>query len=137
MSATTGEGSDRFLSLVRQALAYEDGDRLVIGEGIPFSWLNTSPRVLKVTGYATSFGELSYALTYRPRSRSMLLTLEGTARPRNGFEFHVTAPGALKSVTIDGAPQPVDPNRSRSGQNTVRLGRDVRKVEVTLARAER
>ncbi len=72
-----------FHLLLRDCLAREDGDRLVLLAGIPPAWF-THPEGFGVAGLPTYFGDLAFE--YEPgRGGGGTLTLGGKAAPPGGF----------------------------------------------------
>ncbi len=88
-----------FIRAVLDLFAYErDGDHaLVLGEGIPPSWLEG--RGVAVRDLRTPYGLLSYALR-RERGRTILRIDERSAMPPGGFVFDSPRGGA--AVTVNG-----------------------------------
>ncbi|MEK7677357.1 MAG: hypothetical protein AAB676_16135 [Verrucomicrobiota bacterium] len=68
--------------LLRDSLAFEDNDRLVLLPGIPPDWFTGKERIA-VDRLPTHFGFLSFA--YTPVKRGAKLILSGKARPPGGF----------------------------------------------------
>jgi len=68
--------------LLRDALLFEDGDRLVLLGGVPAEWL-TGRQPIKVERMPTHFGPCSFA--YTRVEGGAVLTLSGEAAPADGF----------------------------------------------------
>lgn len=75
-----------FHLLLRDCLAFEDGDRLVLLAGIPESWF-THPDGLSVTNLPTHFGPLSFTLAQQPADA--VLTFTGSCAPPGGFRLRL------------------------------------------------
>lgn len=112
--------------LVRDALLFEDGDRLVLLAGVPPEWLTGAEAVAAQT-MATHFGPCTFR--YEASGKEAALTLSGQAAPPGGFVLrlpkalgarvrikgkHVDSndgrdyllPAAAERVRIDLAPEP-------------------------------
>ena len=85
--------------LLRDALLFEDGDRLVLLGGVPQEWL-AGKEPIKVEGMPTYFGPCSFE--YAPAADGgATLTLTGKAAPAEGFVLRL--PAALRpTVKEDG-----------------------------------
>jgi hypothetical protein len=82
--------SEMFL-LLRDCLAYEDGDRLVLGLGVPSIWMD---KPFGVQALPTHFGALSYH--YDPTQRTLRVQVERP--PRGGVELAFPEPVTLSST---------------------------------------
>jgi len=90
--------------LLRDSLAFEDGDKLVLLAGVPEMWF-TSPQPMKVESLPTHFGTCSFR--YELAGNTATLTISGTATPPGGFLLRL--PHALKaSCKADGQPLAAD-----------------------------
>ena len=90
--------------LLRDSLAFEDGDKLVLLAGVPETWF-TSPHAMKVESLPTHFGTCSFR--YELAGNTARLTISGTAIPPGGFLLRL--PHALKaSFKADGQPLAAD-----------------------------
>jgi len=88
--------------LLRDALLFEDGDRLVLLGGVPAEWLTEAPWI-KVAGMPTYFGPCSYE--YTRVEGGAVLKLTGEAAPADGFLLRL--PASLKaSVKVSGKAVP-------------------------------
>lgn len=76
--------------LLRDSLALEDGDRLLLLAGVPDAWL-THQDGLTVERLPTHFGDLSF--TYRVAGDRGTLQLTGTAQPPGGFVLRLPKSG--------------------------------------------
>ena len=77
-----GWASAEFELLLRDALAFEDDDQLVLFAGVPEEWF-AKPMSLK--NLPTHFGTLS--VEWKPNETGGTLVLGGDAKPPNGFIF--------------------------------------------------
>jgi hypothetical protein len=68
--------------LLRDALLFEDGDRLVLLGGVPAEWL-TGRQPIKVERMPTHFGPCSFA--YTRVEGGAVLAMSGEAAPADGF----------------------------------------------------
>jgi len=66
--------------LLRDCLAREEGDKLIIGSGIPKDWMD---KPFSVVNLPTHFGKLSFK--YEPIGKTVSLQIE--CQPRDGVEF--------------------------------------------------
>jgi hypothetical protein len=83
--------------LIRDCLAYEDGDRLVLFAGVPPDWFR-DPQGMEIRGLPTPFGNLG--VSWETTGNGGTLRLEG-ATPSKGFVLSL--PEALKPrVSIGG-----------------------------------
>jgi len=78
--------------LLRDALLFEDGDRLVLLGGLPQEWL-TGKEPIAVAGLPTYFGPCSFA--WKPTDGGATLVLTGKAAPAQGFVLRL--PKSLKA----------------------------------------
>ena len=89
--------------LLRDSLAYEDGDKLVLLAGVPWGWMFGNHTVA-VTDLPTYFGPLSFA--YAPaakKSDGVVLTFTGQAAPPGGFVLKMPKFASV-IITADGKP---------------------------------
>ena len=84
--------------LMRDALLFEDGDRLVLLGGAPAEWL-TGKRPISIAGMPTYFGPCSFA--YTRVEGGAVLTLTGEAAPADGFVLRL--PASLKATVKVGS----------------------------------
>jgi hypothetical protein len=89
-----------FQLLLRDALAFEDGDKLVLFGGVPEAWLNRS---MTIKNLPTHFGALS--VEYRSDEKGVTLRFTGSANPPGGFAIRrltgdVAAPGSSKTLVL-------------------------------------
>ena len=88
--------------LMRDALLFEDGDRLVLLGGAAAEWL-AGRRPIRVEGMPTYFGPCSFA--YTRVEGGAVLTLTGEAAPADGFVLRL--PASLQaSVKVGGKAVP-------------------------------
>ena len=66
-----GWTASEFFLLLRDCLAREEGDKMIIGSGIPEDWMMSE---FKVTGMPTYFGKLSFK--YEPKCRKLTTYME-------------------------------------------------------------
>jgi len=79
--------------LIRDALLYERGDRLVLLAGVKDEWL-TGTEAMSVENMPTHFGRVS--LTYTPARGRAVLELTGKAAPPGGFDLRLPEMPGLK-----------------------------------------
>lgn len=93
-----------FLRAVLDMFAFErPADRaLVVGAGVPESWLKGAPEGVEVRGLRTPYGPLSYRLYERDGALTLSIR-EGTRIPPGGVVFSFPPFAAGASVTVDGA----------------------------------
>jgi hypothetical protein len=72
--------------LIRDSLVHEDGNKLVLFDGIPPEWF-LDPSGLVLGGLPTHFGALT--LTYTYKEGKATLKMEGTAAPPGGFGLRI------------------------------------------------
>ncbi len=87
-----------FWLLMRDSLACEDKDRLVILPGVAPEWFRDSAG-MSVTGLRTHFGEFGFE--YKPSVTTAQLRLTGAAGPPGGYSLRLP-PGLASSVRTDG-----------------------------------
>jgi len=78
--------------LLRDCLAYEDDQQLVLFAGVPASWF-TDRTGMTIRNLPTQFGKLD--VSWKTAGRTATLRLNGDAAPPEGFLLPL--PGALKS----------------------------------------
>lgn len=84
--------------LLRDCLAYEDNQRLVLFAGVPASWF-TNQQGMTIRNLPTHFGKLD--ISWKTAGNSVALRLDGEAAPLEGFLLPL--PDALKpQVSVDG-----------------------------------
>jgi hypothetical protein len=84
--------------LIRDCLAYEDNDRLILFAGVPIDWF-TGRAGMRIKHLPTHFGDLD--ATWDATDGGSTLRLEGAAAPPKGFVLSL--PDSLKpSVSIGG-----------------------------------
>ena len=86
--------------LMRDALCFEDGDRLVLFAGVAEDWFR---KPMRITEAATHFGRFS--AVYQPGDDAALLTLSGDARPPGGYILRLPANAVVK---VEGKPIAAD-----------------------------
>jgi hypothetical protein len=87
-----------FWLLMRDSLAHEDGDRLVLLPGVAPEWFR-HPAGMSASGLRTHFGDFGFQ--YRPGKSSAVLRLTGPARPPGNYELRLPH-GLAASVRADG-----------------------------------
>ncbi|MBE3135421.1 MAG: hypothetical protein IMZ55_18295 [Acidobacteria bacterium] len=92
--------------LIRDALLFEDGNRLVLLGGVPAEWLGGRETVA-VERMPTHFGPCSF--TYAPADGGAAMVLAETAAPAEGFILRLPASLGAR-VTADGKPAKAAPN---------------------------
>ncbi len=85
--------------LLRDAVLFEDGERLVLFPGLPPDWYSRG-QGMKLANMPTHFGLCS--LDYSISGASATLTLRGAARPTRGFVLRLPRTWAVEA-TCDGA----------------------------------
>jgi hypothetical protein len=95
-----------FWLLMRDALLFEDGDRLVLLAGVPPLWLTGAGKVV-VDGLPTYFGTCS--LAWECADGKATLALSGKAAPSDGFVLRLPA-GVKARVHADGKRLEVQPD---------------------------
>jgi hypothetical protein len=103
----TWVGSD-FVRSVLDMLAYprEADDALVVGAGVPLSWL--APPGITVRDLATPYGDLGF--TMRTLGDSVEVWVGELSRmPPGGVVVSVPSPGGLRQATVDGEPAVLSP----------------------------
>lgn len=91
-------GAD-YMNLLRTCLAYERGNALVLGAGVPRAWLERGP--VGVTNLPTLYGPLTYTMRLNQASGRIDLSLAAGAHPPGGFLWSPPAG--------NGPPRPVQP----------------------------
>ena len=86
--------------LLRDCLAFEDSERLVLLAGVPEAWFSAAEG-MAVADLPTHFGPLSFS--YKPTKGGAVLALTGKAAPPAGFDLRLPDLPALK-VTADAKP---------------------------------
>jgi hypothetical protein len=66
--------------LLRDALAFEDGNKLVLFAGVPEEWF---VKPMKIENLPTHFGKLS--VDWQPQEKGGVVTFAGDAAPAQGF----------------------------------------------------
>jgi hypothetical protein len=89
----TWVGSD-FVRSVTDFFAYDEGDMLVIGAGIPEAWLGSGP--VRISHLQTQFGELS--IDMRREEKAVTVSMSGSAAPPGGFLVKSPIDGSEKRV---------------------------------------
>ena len=84
--------------LMRDCLAFENDRRLVLLSGVPPAWFTYKDGIM-IEGLPTYFGKLN--LLWKPTQGGATLSLDGTAKPPNGFLLRL--PESLEAkVTLNG-----------------------------------
>ena len=79
--------------LLRDCLAFEDGERLVLLAGVPEAWF-TAAEGMAVEGLPTHFGDVSFS--WKPAAGGGRLGLGGKAAPPGGFDLRLPELPGLK-----------------------------------------
>ncbi|MDP3064365.1 MAG: hypothetical protein Q8O40_14310, partial [Chloroflexota bacterium] len=112
-----------YVLYLRDALVREDGDRLVLADGVPAPWMQAGQQV-EIHHAPTYFGEAGYTLVSHADQGYWELTIdEGTGAP-GGFVLRGPFPNAPKRLVVDG--QDVTP----SGSSALALPAGARVVQV-------
>jgi len=91
-----------FWLLMRDCLAFENDERVVLLSGVPPAWF-THKDGIKIEDLPTYFGKLN--LIWKPSQDGATLNLGGTAKPSKGFLLRL--PESLNAkVTVNGQPIP-------------------------------
>jgi hypothetical protein len=116
-----GWASAEFVSIVRNALLFEEGDQLVLTPALPQEWTYET-LAIRVEGAATHFGSVSYTIAFGERTATLVLDAEWR-EPPGIVEWNL--PFALRSAggEVAGVEFSAEGARSR-----VRIPHDVRKV---------
>ncbi len=88
-----------YICAVRNMFVYEDGDKLIIGAGIPKEWAE-SGKEIKAQGLPTYYGDVSFWL--KPHTKGLKLEVRGKASPPGGFVFN--DPRSGKEFTFNKLP---------------------------------
>jgi hypothetical protein len=88
-----------YICAVRNMFVYEDGDKLIIGAGIPKEWAE-SGKEIKAQGLPTYYGDVSFSL--KPHTKGLKLEVRGKASPPGGFVFN--DPRSGKEFTFNKLP---------------------------------
>jgi len=84
--------------LMRDCLAFENDQHLVLLSGVPPAWFSHQDGI-RIEGLPTYFGNLN--LLWKPTQEGATLSLGGTAKPPKGFLLHL--PESLEAkVTVNG-----------------------------------
>jgi hypothetical protein len=115
-----------YMSALRASLAYEDGDRLILGAGMPQAWI-LSGEETRVENAPTFFGTLTSALRVADDGKEITMRLEGQAQPPGGYLLRLPIrPGDIKEVLADGTVV----NAAENGDIPIRLG--VKSISIRL-----
>jgi hypothetical protein len=109
--------------LLRDSLAFEDGDRLVLFGGVPETWFEDE-RGMEVRHLPTHFGELG--LEYRYRDGLGSLDIIDDAGPSDGFVLRLPVSG-VKAVEAEGRTIGVEPD------GDVRFPRGTKQVTIRFS----
>ncbi len=88
--------------LIRDALVFESGDKLVLFGGVPADWFK-HPAGMRLENFPTHFG--SYSASWTPTKSGASLTLSGPASPAGGFVLRLPANITAK-ITANGSVVP-------------------------------
>jgi hypothetical protein len=90
-----------YMNALRASLAYEDGDRLILGAGMPQVWISSGEEIT-VENAPTFFGTLTSTLRVADDGKEMIMRLEGQAKPPGGYLLRLPIrPGDIKEVLAD------------------------------------
>lgn len=92
------------LRLLRSMLLYEEGDTLVLGQGVARHWLADGKRVA-IANAATTFGNVGYTIESHASAGTISVTIDPPDKaPGTKIELRVRHPEgkAIKSATLDG-----------------------------------
>jgi hypothetical protein len=98
----TWVGSD-YIRSVLDMFAYEreSDSSLVIGAGIPASWVSQKPGV-EVRGLSTHYGRLSYTMHATPSA--VQLQIDGVRVPKGGLVIRSPLQRPIRGATVNGKP---------------------------------
>jgi hypothetical protein len=115
-----------YMNALRALLLYEEGNRIVLGAGIPLGWLGPGEE-LSIGSAPTFFGELSCAVETSQDGKRISIRLEGAARPPGGYLVRFPFKReVIEGVTGDGSPVSI----LESGEVSLKAG--VREISITL-----
>ncbi|MHB8619532.1 MAG: hypothetical protein ACYDAG_08180 [Chloroflexota bacterium] len=117
-----------YVSLVRDMLLYEHGNRLEIAAGVPAAWLGAGGAI-SVSDMPTHFGRLSYQI--HRSGGTILLDLSAQGTPPGGYVLHL--PYAAHAISVDGATfRPVPSAAVTRSSSALPLPPAARHIEVRL-----
>jgi hypothetical protein len=90
------------LRLLRNLLVREDGETLMIGQGVPRAWLERGKHVA-VNKAPTSFGEVSYRIEPQDGGTTRITLDPPTRRPATDIRIHLRDPRGRKIARVEGA----------------------------------
>ncbi len=90
-----------YIHMVQHLLYYSRGDSAVIGAGISWEWLKTSPAV-GINNLPTYFGELSFEVKYIEKNRRMVWKLPGRNFSCQGIILKVPGEVRITKVNLEG-----------------------------------
>jgi hypothetical protein len=93
-----GWSSAEFFLLLRDALMFEDGEKLILFAGIPADWF-TNPAGILIRDLPTHFGRCTVEYSFNGKGASLMLT---GVKPSGGVVLRLP-PGEKTKVTVAGA----------------------------------
>ncbi len=115
-----------YMNALRACLLYEENDRIILGAGVPRTWLTTG-RSYGIANAPTFFGTLSYSVGVSRNRKQVSLTLDGTARPPKGYSIRLPLDAsAVRSVGVDRGTATIE----RTGEILLKAG--VRRITIKL-----
>lgn len=115
-----------YVNLLRGLLLYETEDQIVLGAGIPKSWLETGKQIA-VDRAPTVFGEIGYSIDWGQKEKQLVVQLFGKARPPAGFLLKLPYDlEEIASATADG--KKISPDES----GALQLAGETRMVTLEL-----
>lgn len=94
-----------YVLYLRDALVREDGDRLILADGVPAPWLQAGQRV-EIHRAPTYFGPAGYVLVSHADQGYWDLTIDEGTRAPGGYLLRGPFPGEPKRVVVDGQEMP-------------------------------
>jgi hypothetical protein len=104
-----GWATAEMLLLLRDALIFEDGDKLVLFAGVPAGWFK-DPAGMRFDNFPTHFGKCSAG--WRLTQSEATLTVSGVASPPGGFSLRIPS-GHVATITAGGIAIPVKNGEAR------------------------
>jgi len=115
-----------YMNALRAFLLYEEGNRIVLGAGIPPEWLGPG-KELSIDSAPTFFGTLSYALSVDSSAKLISVRMSGTARPPEGYVLRLPIMRErIESAKADGSPVDIAEN------GNISLNAGVKEISITL-----
>jgi len=115
-----------YMNALRACLLYEENERIMLGGGVPRTWLKTG-RSFSISNAPTFWGTLSYSVSVSRDRKQVSLTLDGTARPPEGYSIRLPLDATtIRSVGVDRGTATI----ARTGEILVKAG--VRRITIKL-----